>query len=87
MPACTSTLIRVECWPLGAYGVLDCSACVNNFILAAQEEGLAAVAQATLASYREVLRWHLGIPEGLLVVCGTSFGYEDERHLANGFRT
>lgn len=72
---------------LGVYGVLDCGAYVNNFMLAARGEGVAAIAQAALASYPAVLRSQLRIPEGRLVVCGISFGYEDERHPANGFRT
>lgn len=72
---------------LGPYGILDCGAYVNNFMLAAREEGIAAIAQAALAAYPAVLRVHLNLPEGRLVVCGISFGYEDERHPGNAFRT
>jgi len=72
---------------LGAYGLLDCGAYVNNFMLAACSEGVAAIAQAALASHPAVLRSQLPIPDGRLVVCGISFGYEDCTHPANGFRT
>ena len=73
--------------PLGTYGVLDCGAYVSNFMLAAASLGVAAIAQAALASKAHVLRESLAIPEGRLVVCGISFGYADTSHPANSFRT
>lgn len=73
--------------PLGTYGVLDCGAYINNFMLAAASVGVASVAQAALASMAHVLRENLPIPEGRLVVCGISFGYADMSHPANSFRT
>lgn len=72
---------------LGTYGVLDCGAYVNNFMLAAASLGVAAVAQAALASKAHVLREVLSIPAERKVVCGISFGYADPSHPANGFRT
>lgn len=72
---------------LGTHGVMDCGAWVSNFLLACAAHGLGAIAQAAVASWPDVLRAHLAIPEDRRVVCGISFGYEDPAHPANGFRT
>jgi len=72
---------------LGEYGAVDCGGYVANFMLAAQANGVATVAQASLAMYPEVLRQELGIPAGRRVVCGISFGYADTSHPANSYRT
>ncbi|GAA5235951.1 nitroreductase [Verticiella sediminum] len=72
---------------LGTHGVMDCGAWVANFLLAAEAAGVGSIAQAALASWPDVLRKHLPIPEDKQVVCGISFGYEDTGHPANGFRT
>lgn len=73
--------------PLGVYGVLDCGAWVNNFMLAAQRHGVATIAQAALAGRSPFLRRHFSIAEDRRVVCGIAFGYEDASHPANTFRT
>jgi nitroreductase len=72
---------------LGVYGVLDCGAWVNNFMLAACAAGVACIAQAALAAHPALLREFFGIGEDRRIVCGMSFGYEDVRHPANAFRT
>ena len=72
---------------LGVYGVLDCGAWVNNFMLAAAAEGLATIAQASLATHPRVVREFFDIGPDRRIVCGISFGYEDSGHRANGFRT
>ncbi len=72
---------------LGEYGAMDCGGYVANFLLAAQANGVATVAQASLAMYPEVLRDVLGIGPGRRVVCGISFGYADATHPANSYRT
>lgn len=72
---------------LGVYGVLDCGAWVNNFMLAAAAEGIACIAQAALAAHPKLLREFFGLGEDRRVVCGMSFGYEDAQHPANRFRT
>ena len=72
---------------LGVYGVLDCGAWVNNFMLAARGLGVASIAQAALASRPAAVRRFFGIGEERRIVCGLSFGYEDARHPANAFRT
>jgi nitroreductase len=72
---------------LGVYGVLDCGAWVNNFMLAARSLGVASIAQAALGAHPKFLRSHFGLPEDRRVVCGMSFGYEDAAHPVNAFRT
>jgi len=72
---------------LGVYGVLDCGAWVNNFMLAARSLGVASIAQAALAAQPEFVRAYFGLPPDRLIVCGMSFGYEDGAHPVNRFRT
>jgi nitroreductase len=72
---------------IGSYGVLDCGAWVNNFMLAAAGRGVASVAQAALAHRSAFLREWFGIAEDRQIVCGISFGYADPEHPANRFRT
>ena len=72
---------------LGIYGVLDCGAWINNFMLAAAAAGVACIAQAALATHPKPLREFFGIAEDRQIVCGMSFGYEDAQHPANRFRT
>lgn len=72
---------------LGVYGAVDCGAYVNSFMLAAQSLGLACVAQAALASRSSFIREYFNIGSDRRVVCGVSFGYADDAHPVNGFRT
>jgi nitroreductase len=72
---------------LGTYGAVDCGAYVTTFMLAAKALGVACIAQAALASHAPFVRMHFGVPEDRLVLCGISFGYEDQAHPANAFRT
>ena len=72
---------------LGVYGAIDCGAWVSNFMLAARAFGVASIAQAALASYHAFWRERLGLGADRLVVCGISFGWPDETHPANSFRT
>lgn len=72
---------------LGTYGVLDCGAYVHNFMLAAASLGVAAIAQAAIASKAHLIREELNIAPSRQVVVGISFGYADPDHPANGFRT
>ncbi|MGE4238911.1 nitroreductase [Ramlibacter sp.] len=70
----------------GTHGVMDCGAWVATFLLAIEALGLGAIAQAALASWPDILRAHVEIPEGRRIVCGISFGYEDASHIANSYR-
>lgn len=72
---------------LGVYGAVDCGGYVSNFMLAAQAMGVCTIAQAALAVHSDVIRAHLGIGDDRRVVCGISFGYPDQDHPANSYRT
>jgi len=72
---------------LGVYGALDCGLYVSNFMLAAQNLGVASIAQAALASYPDFIRDYFGLPPNRKFVCGISFGYADPAHPINAYRT
>jgi nitroreductase len=72
---------------LGTYGALDVGVYLAHFLIAAESLGVAAVAQAAIATRADVVRVHLGLADDVRVVCGISFGYALEEHPANGFRT
>lgn len=72
---------------LGVYGAVDCGLYVSNFMLAAQNLGVASIAQAALASYPEFIRAYFGLPQNRKFVCGISFGYAHPAHPINGYRT
>jgi nitroreductase len=72
---------------LGVYGAVDCGLYVSNFMLAAQNLGVASIAQAALASYPDFIRDHFGLPPNRKFVCGISFGYADPTHRINTYRT
>lgn len=72
---------------LGPYGILDCGAYVNNFMLAAASLHVATIAQAAIASKSHLIRDLLKLPASRQVVVGISLGYEEAAHPANQFRT
>jgi nitroreductase len=72
---------------LSTYGAIDCGGYVANFLLAATSLGVATIPQAALAARPERVRNSLGLPPDRRIVCGISFGYADQSHPANGFRT
>ena len=72
---------------LGAYGILDCGAFVTAFMIAAEANGIATIAQASIAEMSDIVRDTLDIPEDRNVLCAISFGYADTVHPANQFRT
>src|SRR5690625_1982086 len=72
---------------LGVYGAIDCGGYVNNFMLAAQANGVASVPQAAIAARPDFIRKHFGLPSARRIVCGISFGYADAAHPVNQFRT
>jgi nitroreductase len=72
---------------LGAYGMLDCGLYVQTFMLAACSLGVDCIAQAALASYPQLLRELLELPDDRKVVCGVSFGYADASHPIHSYRT
>jgi nitroreductase len=72
---------------LGVYGAVDCGGFASSFALAAHSQGVATVIQAALASHPGFIREHFGLPNDRLIVCGISFGYADQLHPINGYRT
>lgn len=72
---------------LGPYGAMDCGGFVTAFTLAAAAAGLGSIAQAAIAGYSDQVRAHFDIPDDRVIACAISFGYADEDHPANGFRT
>src|ERR1700761_1580782 len=72
---------------LGVYGAIDCGAYVSNFMLAAQALGLGTIPQAALARQSGLIRQHFGLASDRRVVCGISFGFADNAHKVNGYRT
>ncbi|MFI5621871.1 nitroreductase [Nocardioides sp. NPDC051685] len=72
---------------LGAYAALDTGVYVANFLLAAHSFGLAAIPQAALALYSPFIRDYFAIADDRSVLLGISFGYPDQDHPANSYRT
>jgi len=72
---------------LGAYGAMDSGGFVTAFCLAAATLGVATIPQAAIAAYAPQVRAHLEIPDDRLILCVISFGYADNDHPANQFRT
>jgi nitroreductase len=72
---------------LGARALLDCGGYIASFLLAAQALHVAAVPQASIAYRADVIREQLALPQDQYVVCGISFGWAQEEHAANSYRT
>ncbi|QOZ30955.1 nitroreductase [Bradyrhizobium sp. CCBAU 53421] len=73
--------------PLGIYGAIDCGGYVSNFMLAAQALGLGTIPQAAIARHSGLIRRHFNLADDRRVVCGISFGYADNAHKVNSYRT
>ncbi|WP_443443715.1 nitroreductase [Glutamicibacter ardleyensis] len=71
----------------GVYGAVDAGMYVDSFLLAARSLGLGAIPQAALAGHSALIRQHFEIPEDRKILLGISFGYADESHPANSYRT
>jgi nitroreductase len=72
---------------LGAYGAIDCGLYMGSILLAAESLGIGMIPQAALAVYTPFVREYFNIPEDRLIVYGASFGYADDSHPTNGFRS
>ena len=72
---------------LGFYGGVDCGLYLQSFMLAALDQGVHSIAQASLASYPELMRAHFDVPPDRHLLFGCSFGYADEREPVNRYRT
>ncbi|WP_412520731.1 nitroreductase [Actinomadura madurae] len=71
----------------GAYGTVDCGGYVSTLLLALESRGVGAIPQAAIALYSDAVRSFLDLPDDRLVVCAVAFGFADDGHPANGFRT
>lgn len=71
----------------GLYAALDVGCWLQSVLLLAQSEGLATCAQAALATYPEVAREILDVPEDVAILFGIAIGYEDRDAAANACRT
>lgn len=72
---------------MGARGIFDAGIYAGFLLLAAEALGIAAVPQASITHYAQVLRRHADIPRSHHIICGVAFGTEDAAHPANAFRT
>ncbi|MGE0830837.1 MAG: nitroreductase family protein, partial [Hyphomonadaceae bacterium] len=72
---------------LGPYGGIDTGIFIGNLLLALQALGIGAVAQAALASHAKFVRKYFGIGDHRRLVLAISFGWPDETHPSNQFRT
>lgn len=65
---------------------LDVGMYIHTLMLLFAARGVATCPQAALRAYEDITRDELGIPEGLRVVAGLSFGYEDPSARVNEVR-
>ena len=56
-------------------------------MLAAQALGLGTIPQAALARQSGLIRRHFNLAPDRRVVCGISFGFADNAHKVNSYRT
>lgn len=71
----------------GSGGYMDLGMTLYGLMLAAQAQGLATCAIGAMASYPSLIRQHLGLDEGSVIVCGMALGYADPSAPVNQTRT
>jgi nitroreductase len=72
---------------LGQYAYLDCGGFITGFCLAAKSLGIGTIPQAAVAGFAPFLRDWFDVAEDRTILVGIAFGYPDEKHPANAFRT
>ncbi|MGW6032729.1 nitroreductase [Gordonia terrae] len=72
---------------LGSYGVLDVGVFVGHLLIVAESLGVATIPQAAIATRSPVVRTFFDVPESESVLLGISFGWSDNEHPANSYRT
>lgn len=65
---------------------LDYGMFLQTIMLAARARGLHTCPEAAIASYPDVVRRELGIPEDWIVICGMALGYADAEATINTFQ-
>lgn len=71
----------------GSGGFMDLGLCLHGLLMAAHAEGLGACAIGALASYPDIVRQQLGLPDSEVVVCGMAIGWPDPHAPVNGTQT
>lgn len=66
---------------------LDMGMFIQNVMLAARGHGLDTCAQAAFCDHHDIVRTHLGIPDGEALVCGMSLGWADPDEPTNRLAT
>ncbi|HDR9470293.1 nitroreductase family protein [Burkholderia multivorans] len=72
---------------LGPYALVDAGGFVSSFLIAAYAHGVATTPQGALARHARFVREYFGIPDTQHMICGISFGYAEDAHPVNEFRT
>jgi len=65
---------------------LDYGMFLQTIMLAARARGLHTCAQASIASYPDIVRRELGISDEWIVICGMALGYADPDAIINTFQ-
>ena len=65
---------------------IDLGIFLQTIMLLFAERGIACIPQGALASYPEPVREVVYVPEGNAIMCGLSFGYEDDAAKVNALR-
>jgi nitroreductase len=71
----------------GEGGFMDLGMTLYGLMLAAKAQGLATCAIGAMASYPNLIRRSLNLPEGTRVICGVAIGHADPRAPVNRART
>ena len=71
----------------GSGGFMDLGMCLHGLLMAAHAQGLGACAIGALASYPEIVRRELGLPDSEVVVCGVALGWPDPDAPSNRAQT
>lgn len=66
---------------------VDTALFIQNVMVAARGFGLHTCPQAAWPHYHRIVRKHLPIPDGEIMVCGMSLGYEDTDAIENSLRS
>jgi nitroreductase len=72
----------MEYWPTLDLGIL-----LGTILIASREEGLETIAQASLASFPDIIRTKLNLESNWQVAVGLSIGYADNSAPENTFES